>query len=113
MLKFVLDHRTTNAHFREGRHSSPESSRGAWTRKQKQTNGNRLVSRCKAAWPLSVCVHPSDFHSNPAECPTDTSLLFCLHLFWCSIPIISGPAGRPRVTISWMFSKQLSRRLSR
>ena len=94
LLKFALDHRTTNAHFLEGRQSSPEVRAKGLDPQTKQTDGYRFVPRCKAASAGFITLSsPVRFPRQPGRMP-DGHLL-TLHLFWFSMPIISGPAGRP------------------
>src|SRR6266702_4744742 len=47
-----------------------------WTRTEIRANGNQPVRRRKSSKPDSLS-NPSDFHSNLAECSTDSSLPFC------------------------------------
>jgi hypothetical protein len=63
-----------------------------WTRTEIRPNGNQPVRRCRSSC-LDSLSYPSDFHSNLAECPTDTSLLFCRQLSRFSIPMIQLQQG--------------------
>jgi hypothetical protein len=55
--------------------------------------------------------YPSDFRSNLAECPTDTSLCFCPQLSRFSIPMVQLQQGAAHSDNSAMYPKQLPRRI--
>jgi hypothetical protein len=57
-----------------------------------RANGNQPVRRRKSSNPDSLS-NPSDFHSNLAECSTDTSLPFCPQPSRFSIPMIQLQQG--------------------